>query len=102
MLQHGIRAMAKTAKKADTATKEKKLPQKKVQKARGAKIAHLKVLPEQPTRLPAVTIEANATEEGHLYGSIGPVEISKTLKGKNLKVEQEMVKLENPIKEANT
>ena len=42
------------------------------------------------------------TEEGHLYGSIGPVEISKTLKGKNLMVEPDMVKLEHPIKEANT
>jgi large subunit ribosomal protein L9 len=56
----------------------------------------------EKARVPAVTIEANATEEGHLYGSIGPIEISKTLKGKNLKVEPEMVKLENPIKEANT
>lgn len=74
----------------------------KVEKAREAKIADLKVLAEQLSRLPAVTIEANATDEGHLYGSIGPVEISKTLKGKNLKVEAEMVKLENHIKEANT
>ena len=74
----------------------------KVEKAREAKIADLKVLAEQLTRLPAVTIEANATEEGHLYGSIGPIEVSKTLKSKNLKVEPEMVKLENPIKEANT
>ncbi|MBP3957773.1 50S ribosomal protein L9 [Gemmata sp. G18] len=74
----------------------------KVEKAREARIADLKVLAEQLTRLPAVTIEANATEDNHLYGSIGPVEISKTLKGKNLKVEPEMVKLENPIKEANT
>jgi large subunit ribosomal protein L9 len=74
----------------------------KVEKAREAKIADLKVLAEQLSRLPAVTIEANATEEGHLYGSIGPAEISKTLKGKNLKVEPEMVKLESPIKEANT
>ena len=74
----------------------------KVEKAREAKIADLKVLAEQLTRLPAVTIEANATEEGHLYGSIGPIEVSKTLKGKNLKVEPEMVKLENLIKEANT
>lgn len=74
----------------------------KVEKAREAKIADLKVLAEQLTRLPAVTIEANATDEGHLYGSIGPVEVSKTLKGKNLKVEPEMVKLENPIKDANT
>jgi large subunit ribosomal protein L9 len=74
----------------------------KVEKAREAKIADLRVLAEQLTRLPAVTIEANATEEGHLYGSIGPIEVSKTLKGKNLKVEPEMVRLENPIKEANT
>ncbi len=74
----------------------------KVQKAREAKVADLKVLAEQLTRLPAVTIEANATEEGHLYGSIGPVEISKTLKGKNLMVEHDMVKLEAHIKEANT
>jgi len=74
----------------------------KVSKARDAKIADLKVLAEQLTRLPAVTIEANATEDNHLYGSIGPVEISKTLKLKNLQVETEMVKLEHPIKEANT
>ena len=74
----------------------------KVQKAREAKIADLKVLAEQLSRLPAVTLEANATEEGHLYGSIGPQEISKTLKGKNLMVEPDMVKLEHHIKEANT
>lgn len=74
----------------------------KVEKAREARIADLKVLAEQLTRLPAVTIEANATDDDHLYGSIGPIEISKTLKSKNLKVEPEMVKLENAIKEANS
>jgi large subunit ribosomal protein L9 len=74
----------------------------KVHKAREARIADLKVLAEQLSRLPAVTIEANATEDGHLYGSIGPGEISKTLKGKNLMVEADMVKLESHIKEANT
>jgi len=74
----------------------------KVNKAREARIADLKVLAEQLTRLPPVTIEANATEDGHLYGSIGPAEISKHLKGKNLMVEPAMVKLEHAIKEANT
>jgi large subunit ribosomal protein L9 len=74
----------------------------KVQKAREAKVADLKVLAEQLARLPTVVVEANATEEGHLYGSIGPAAISKTLKGKNLMVEPDMVKLEHPIKEANT
>ncbi len=85
----------------------------KVMKAREARIADLKVLAEQLTRLPAVTIEANAHEsqyerdgvmETHLmlYGSIGPGDISKALKGKNLGVESDMVKLEHPIREANT
>lgn len=74
----------------------------KVTKAKEAKIADLKVLAEQLSRLPSVTIEAQANEDGHLYGSIGPGEISKTLKGKNLMVEPDMVKLEHPIKEANT
>ncbi|MFO0847027.1 MAG: 50S ribosomal protein L9 [Gemmataceae bacterium] len=74
----------------------------KVQKAREARIADLKVLSEQLSRLTSLTLEANANEEGHLYGSIGPAEISKTLKGKNLMVEPDMVKLDHVIKEANT
>ena len=74
----------------------------KVMKAREARIADLKVLADQISRLTTLTIEANANEEGHLYGSIGPVEISKALKGKNLIIEAEMIKLETPIKEANT
>jgi large subunit ribosomal protein L9 len=74
----------------------------KVQKARDARIADLKVLAEQLARMPAFTIEANATDDGHLYGSIGPIEISKHLKGKNLIVDADMVKLDHPIKEANT
>lgn len=85
----------------------------KVEKAREAKVADLKVLAEQLTRLPAITIEANAHEaqverdgqvEIHhmLYGSIGAGDISKALKGKNLMVEPDMIKLEHPIREANT
>jgi large subunit ribosomal protein L9 len=74
----------------------------KVQKAKEARIADLKVLAEQISRLTSLTIEAAANEENHLYGSIGPAEVSKTLKGKNLMVEPDMVRLEHPIKEANT
>jgi large subunit ribosomal protein L9 len=74
----------------------------KVTKAREARVADLKVLAEQLSRLTTLNLEAQANEEGHLYGSIGPIEISKTLKGKNLMVEPDMVKLEHPIKEANT
>src|SRR5438034_6742820 len=70
----------------------------RVQQAREARIADLKVLAEQIQRV-TVTIEANANEEGHLYGSVGNVEISRALKLQNLPVEPEMVRLEGPIKE---
>src|SRR5262249_20831280 len=70
----------------------------RVQQAREAKIADLKVLAEQIQRV-SVTIEANANDEGHLYGSVGPAEISKALRGRNLPVDAEMVKMEGQIKE---
>jgi len=70
----------------------------RVQKAREAKIADLKVLAEQIQRS-NVTIEANANEEGHLYGSVGPDEISKALKARNLSVDSAMVRLAGVIKE---
>jgi len=75
------------------------LYKERVSDAREAKIADLKVLAEQIQRVPHITIETQANEEGHLYGSVGPMEISKALKGKNLKVEPEMVHLEGAIKE---
>ena len=71
----------------------------RVNQAREAKVADLKVLSEQIGKVPHVTIEANANEEGHLYGSVGAPEISRALKGKNLKVEVDMIRLEGVIKE---
>jgi large subunit ribosomal protein L9 len=70
----------------------------RVTAAREARIADLRVLAEQIQRV-TITIEANANEEGHLYGSVGAPEISKALKGQNLSVDPEMVRLEGPIKE---
>lgn len=70
----------------------------RVQQAREARIADLKVLAEQIQRV-SITIEANASDEGHLFGSVGPNEISKALKGRNLQVEPDMVKMEAHIKE---
>src|SRR5215468_793262 len=71
----------------------------RVLQAREAKVADLKVMAEQIQRVPHLTIEANANEEGHLYGSVAAPEISKALYGKNLKVDPPMVHLEGPIKE---
>lgn len=71
----------------------------KVQQAREARVADLKMLAEQIQRVPHITIEANANEEGHLYGSVGTAEISRALYGKNLKVDPDMVHMEGAIKE---
>lgn len=47
----------------------------------------------------SVTLEANATEDGHLYGSIGAPDISKALKAASFPVEPDNVRLEGPLKE---
>jgi large subunit ribosomal protein L9 len=71
----------------------------RVRQAREARIADLKNLAEQIQKMAGITIEANANEEGHLYGSVGPAEISKGLRSKALPIDLEMVRLEGPIKE---
>jgi len=71
----------------------------RVKQARDARIADLKALAEQIQKMPGITIEANATPEGHLYGSVGAAEISKGLRAKALHIDPEMVRLEGPIKE---
>jgi large subunit ribosomal protein L9 len=70
----------------------------KVKQAREAKIADLKALAGQIQR-DSITIEANANDEGHLYGSVGPAEIAQSLRAKNLIVDPSMVRMEGPIKE---
>jgi large subunit ribosomal protein L9 len=70
----------------------------RVVQAREARIADLKVLAEQIKNTP-LTIDANANEEGHLYGSVGPAEIAAALKGKNILADAEHVKMDAPIKE---
>lgn len=47
----------------------------------------------------SVTLEANATPEGHLYGSILANDISKALKAASYAIEPNHVKLEGPLKE---
>lgn len=71
----------------------------RVKQAREARIADLRVLAEQITKMPGITVEANANDEGHLYGSVGPAEISKGLKAKGLMIDPDMVHQETVIKE---
>lgn len=70
----------------------------RVEKVKEARIADLKSLSEQIVRTQSVTIEANMDDEGHLYGSVGSTDICRAMRGKNLLVEAEMIKLAEPIK----
>ena len=46
-----------------------------------------------------ITIEANANAEGHLYGSVSADQIAAALRADNLPIDDEMVRIEGPLKE---
>ena len=47
----------------------------------------------------SVTIEANANNDGHLYGSVGATEIAAALKKNDINVNEDQVRLQGPLKE---
>jgi large subunit ribosomal protein L9 len=47
----------------------------------------------------SITIEANATEDGHLYGSVGANDIVAALRASDVHLSADQIKLEGPLKE---
>ena len=47
----------------------------------------------------SITIEANANDEGHLYGSVGAHEIVDSLKGAGFTLANDQIRLEGPLRE---
>jgi large subunit ribosomal protein L9 len=47
----------------------------------------------------SLTIEANANEEGHLYGSVNADQIAATLHGEGFPITTENVRIEGPLKD---
>ena len=47
----------------------------------------------------SITIEANANDEGHLYGSVGAPEISSALKQNEITLTHDQIRLEGVLKE---
>jgi len=47
----------------------------------------------------SLTLEERASEEGHLFGSVGAPAIVAALRDRKLDVEERMVELESPLKE---
>ena len=62
------------------------------------RLAGLRSLLDEVVRT-TVTIEANANDEGHLYGSVTSVEIARALKQQDLVVAPENIILQGPLKE---
>ena len=70
----------------------------KLQEIQAARLAGLKSMAAQLARQ-SLSIEANANDEGHLYGSVGAVEIVNALKRVNISITPDQVRLEGPLKE---
>ena len=63
-----------------------------------ARLADLHALADTLARQ-SITIEANANDEGHLYGSVGAAEIVASLKANSLTIAHDQVRLKGPLKE---
>jgi large subunit ribosomal protein L9 len=62
------------------------------------RLASLRSLADQLSKQ-SINVEANANDEGHLYGSVGAPEIAAALKANGFTISTEQVKLEGVLKE---
>ena len=75
----------------------------RVKQAREARMADLRNLAGQLQNLSdLVTVEANANEEGQLYGTVTPSMIADALREHKLKVDARCVQIPEPIKKVGT
>jgi large subunit ribosomal protein L9 len=70
----------------------------RLQEIQNARMAGLRELASELSRQ-SITIEANANDEGHLYGSVGASEIVAALKRNEITVTADQVRLKGPLKE---
>ena len=79
----------------------KQLVERHIQRLADLQVARLQEMREMASALSkhSVTLEANANQEGHLYGSIVVSDISEALKSAGYAVEPEHVCLEGPLKQ---
>lgn len=70
----------------------------KLQELEKARLATLRGLADQISKQ-SINVEANANDEGHLYGSVGAAEIVSALKANGYTISADQVKLEGVLKE---
>ena len=94
LLPHGLATVATEHHKRMVEKHKARLAE--IQKAR---VAGLKAL-AQELKQKSLTIEANANDEGHLYGSVGAPEIAAGLKQAEFgMITPDQIRLEGPLKE---
>ncbi|MDP6445503.1 MAG: 50S ribosomal protein L9 [Pirellulaceae bacterium] len=63
------------------------------------RLSSLQALANELEKNVSVTIEANANDDGHLYGSVGSAEIIGALKQSSVTLTEDQIRLEGPLKE---
>ncbi len=79
----------------------KRMVEKHREKLRAIELEKLSSFRKQANELAAqsITIEANANDEGHLYGSVGAHEIVDSLKEAGFALATDQIRLEGPLRE---
>ncbi|MCG8449187.1 MAG: 50S ribosomal protein L9 [Pirellulales bacterium] len=79
----------------------KRMVEKHREKLQAMEKAHQADLRKQAAEISkqSITIEANATDEGHLYGSVGAPEIVAALKKIDINMKVDQIRLEGLLKE---
>jgi large subunit ribosomal protein L9 len=70
----------------------------RLQEIQNARLAGLRALGDSIARI-SLQIEANANDEGHLYGSVGAQDIVNALKKSEVTITPDQVRLKGPLKE---
>ncbi|MEM9409784.1 MAG: 50S ribosomal protein L9 [Planctomycetota bacterium] len=79
----------------------KRMVEKHKEKLQAIEVARMKDLRDLANVISkqSVTIEANANDEGHLYGSVGAAEIVAALKASDIDIAADQIRLEGVLKE---
>jgi large subunit ribosomal protein L9 len=70
----------------------------RLQEIQAARMATMRQLADRIAQQ-SITIEANANDEGHLYGSVGANDIAQALKATEFHITADQVRLSGPLKE---
>ncbi len=93
LLPHGLATVATEENKAMVETHRKRLAE-----LEKGKIKEIKQMGEAVSKH-SVTLEANASPDGQLFGSILAKDISDSLKKSGFQIEPDQIKLDGPLKE---